>query len=99
MPPSLVERCAERLGDVLVVADGLVARRGRRLLAWWRAALAVIGLGGLATLVVLVAPLPGAAAVLLLAVMGSLTVDGDPGSWQARGRDAVPGGEARGTGE
>jgi hypothetical protein len=83
VPSSFVERCAARLGDALDAGDGLIARRGGRLIRWSRAALAAVGPGGLATLVVLGTPLPGAAAVLLLAVMGSLTVDGEPGSWRA----------------
>lgn len=99
VPSSLVERCAGRFGDVLAAADGLLARRGGRLLGWCRPALAMVGLGGLAILVVEVAPLPGTVAALVLAVVRSLSVEGEPGSWRTRGRDAVTGGEACGTGE
>ena len=101
IPSSLVERYAERLGDTLAAADALVARRGRRLLVWLRVALAAVGLGGLALVLVGMAPFPEVAAVVaVLAAMGSLSADGaSPGSRRARGRRAMTGGEACGTGE
>jgi hypothetical protein len=99
MPSSFVECCAGRVGGALAAADGLIARRGGRLLGWYRSTLAMVGLGGLSILVVEVAPLPGTVAALLLAVVRSLTVDGESGSWHARGHVVATGGEACGTGE
>jgi hypothetical protein len=97
-PPSAVERCADRLGDLLITADTVAVRLGRPLLGPWHGLLAWLGLGGLALLVVEVAPLPGTVAALLLAVMRSLAIDGDTGSRRAGARRA-DGGEACGTGE
>jgi hypothetical protein len=95
IPSSVVERCAERLGDVLAAADALVVWRGPRLVGWWRAVLVSVGLGGLALLVVGVVPVAGVvAAAVVLALVGCLGVDGvEPGSWRAPKRRALTGGE------